>query len=402
MISANDLRNVKLSSAADGYSVEEVDAVLSQAASTIDAYSNENKELYHKMEVLASKIEEYRAEEDSIKTALITAQKMADKIKQESTEEADALLASSRAEAQNTVLDANEKAEKIVSEARQFASDMLKEKTEEADSIVADAEKKANDAISSSKIVAQNILDQAKEISDDLITKSKDEKEAYETLIQALKQDAAEFIANLKGLYSAQLEKLETAKLETDEPKADENEVDSIHGEVDSLVNEIDEIAEAIPDEISIDREDYSAPEPEEETSFELIEEDNAEPEALIEEIVDEEPEEEEIIAEEEITEDEINEEEIEPEDAMAAVEAFSRDEITPIDTSRRIVPEIDEEPQMEKSLFDSDEKLPFETYFKVSKNDAHGDKTQTISLVPPEEEDDDEPKFRGFFRKKK
>ena len=90
----------------------------------------------------------------------------------------------------------------------------------------------------------------------------------------------------------------------------------------------------------------------------------------------------------------------------MDAVEAFSKDEITPIDTSKAFVPEIEEEPEMEESLFDKDEdeKLPFESYFNVNKEDAHFDKTQTISLVPPEDgdEDDGEPKFKGIFKKKK
>ena len=46
---------------------------------------------------------------------------------------------------------------------------------------------------------------------------------------------------------------------------------------------------------------------------------------------------------------------------------------------------------------------LGFENYFNVNTKDAHFDKTQTISLIPPEDdEDDDEPKFKGFFKKKK
>lgn len=395
MISANDLRRVQLTNAENGYSVEEVNAVIDKAAETIDAYANENKELYHKMEVLAAKIEEYREEENSIKTALITAQKMADKITAEANESAEALTAKSNAEAQSTVSAAKEKAEKIVSEARQYASAMLKDKTDEANSIVTAAEKKANDAISSSKIVAQNILDQAKEISEDLIGKSKEEKEAYDILIANLKSDASSFIESVKELYSAQLEKLQAAKLDTEDKQ--DSEIDSIHSEVDSLVSEIKEIEEAIPEEISIEKEEYT--EPEEEAEAEVEAEPVAEEEAY-EELDEEEPDEEEYT----IIDDEAEEESGINYDPMAAVEAFSQNEITPIDTSRRIVPEIDEEPQMEKSLFDEEDKLPFENYFKVSKEDAHLDKTQQISLVPPEEEENDgeEPKFKGFFKKKR
>ena len=385
MISANDLRRVQLTSAANGYSVEEVNAVIDQAASTIEAYANENKELYHKMEVLASKIEEYRSEEDSIKTALITAQKMADKIKKESTDEAQTLVSDSKETAAATVNEAKDKADKIVSEARQYASDMLKEKTDEANSIVDDAEKKANEAISSSKIVAQNILDQAKEISEDLIEKSKEEKQAYEILIETLKKDAGDFISQLKQLYSEQLGKLETAKLDTDETAKESEKLDAIHSEVESLISESEEIADAIPDEISIEKTAYP-----QETQITATQE----PQVLTEESLPKEPQDFSVIGETP-----------QQPDPMAAVEAFSQDEITPIDTSRKAIPEIDEEPPMEKSLFDEGDKHPFENYFNVNTEDAHFDKTQQISLVPPEEQggdgEDDSRRF-GFFKKKK
>ena len=103
-------------------------------------------------------------------------------------------------------------------------------------------------------------------------------------------------------------------------------------------------------------------------------------------------------------------EEEKEPEeeektDPMKALEAFSNDEYTPLNSSIN-VPEIEEEAEMEKedeSLFDDENaKRPFESYFNVKNEDAHYDRSQTISLVPPEEEEDNEPKFKGFFKKKK
>ena len=86
----------------------------------------------------------------------------------------------------------------------------------------------------------------------------------------------------------------------------------------------------------------------------------------------------------------------------MKAVEAFSQNEITPIE--KTAVPEISEDTDMEneESLFDDGEQLPFENYFNVNREDVHNDKTQTISLIPPEDDEDEEPKFKGFFKKKK
>ena len=424
MISANDLRKIQLNEVESGYSVEEVNAVINEAASTIEAYENENKELYHKLEVLAGKIEEYRTEEDSIKTALIMAQKMADKVSKDSNDEAEKLLSESRAKADATVSEANAQAEKIVSEARDFSTSVIKQKTDEANAILADAEKKSNDAINSSKIVAQNILDQAKEISDDLVKKSQEEKEAYDVLVDTLRRNAASFIDELKDLYNSQLDALNAAKLYSEEANAESSNLNSVQGEVKSLVGEIDDMKNAIPDEIHLEKtpveEEPAAPvaeeAPEEETEVPFENEAPAvEENPAVEEEVDEEPaqtvidgtpaaEEIRIIETEPVEQPDpmeaveafsANEEPVTA-DPMQAVKAFSENEITPIDTSKKIIPEINDEPE--------EEKLPFENYFHLNKADAHLDKTQTISLVPPDDDDDedDEPKRKGFFHKKK
>lgn len=482
MISANELRKVQLSKSENGYDSQQVNAVIDEAAKTIDAYVNENKELYRKMEILAKKIEEYREEEDSIKAALITAEKMAEQIRRESNEKASALILESEKTAKNNITEAQEKADKVISEAREYASSVIKEKNEQASEIMADAEKKANDAINSSKIVAQNILDQAKEISDDLVSKSKDEKEAYEHLVTALKSDAETFISNLKALYSNQLSVLDQAKLESDSPEAEDKKenIASLQNEVDSLIGEMKEMENAIPDNISFDEPEYSdakAPElediakqekePAEEiqetenditsegSDFEETEEIEEAQETVSFDTPKEEPKEvsaEEIIIDDkkdnaddwyefrqsmknnDITSETTEEKEDDPmvaiddiigniqdsgedtgseekTDPMEAVKAFSTDEITPIDKSFAAVNEISDDAELEKvesdedSLFDSQNELPFESYFNIKRENSHTDRTQTISLVPPDEEEDDEdeqPKFRGFFKKKK
>ena len=390
MISANDLRNVQLNKDAEGYACDAVESVIAQAADTIEAYANENKELYRKMELLAAKVEEYRKEEDSIKSALITAQKMADKIEQEAKEKADALVSESEEKAKAATDEAAANAEKTVSEARDYAADLIKTKNEEAQTIIAEAEKTANEAISSSKIVAEDILSQAKGISKELISTSKEEKEAYILLSTALRNDAEEFIEKLKALYTEQLDALNSAKLEKN-TEGDEN-VEQIEEQIASLLDEIDDVEESIPEEITLEQPDLPAEEPAEE-EFEIVEEEPAQLE-LNEEVIDETPE---------VTEEKIDFDE--PVDPMAAVDAFSSDEITPVSDNRGFS-EITEDAELEeKSLCDGEEQ-PFESYFNESKKDAHLDKTQTISLVPPEDYDDDgddeEPRHKGFFHKKK
>lgn len=442
MISSNEIRNRQISAAQGGYNKDEVNILLDEAADTVDAYVAESKELYHKLEILAAKIEEYRVDEDSIKTAIISAQKMADSIEQqakekaskseqessakaaaiveEATKKAEEILTAANVRYKEKLSDAElkakemlsdikerdisskENAEKLITETRAYCKNLIAENTEKAEQIISDAEAKANEAISSSKIVAQNVLDQAKEISDELLVKSREEKEAYELLVSALKNDAKDFIENLKSLYTSQLEVLSGAKLESDSTDAEKpmEDVDSIHSNIENLMSEMTEIEDSIPNAVTIEKT---------EEPVDIVDTQEA---PVIEDYVDISSGDDEFVdmADEKITAEDTetpNAEDEDIPDPMEAVEAFSQNEITPIDTSSVSIPEINENAEMqeaEKSLFDDDAQQPFESYFNVKRDDAHLDRTQTISLIPPEEEDedDDEPRFRGLFKKKK
>lgn len=426
MISSKELRQKDLEITQNGYNIAEVDALMAESAATIDAYEKQSGDLYHKLEVLAGKIEEYRQEEDAIKTALVTAQKMADKITKESNETASLLISKSEETAKDTVANAKAESDKIISSAREYSTNLIAEKTQQAEEITNKAQDKANEVIASAKVVAQDILDQAKQISDDLIAKSKAEKEAYEILSNTIKNDAKEFIEKVKSLYNNELDALNSAKLdkENDDTESEEKSIAEIDSEVSGLVDEIEEFTSSIPQPISSeesddDAEDAEAEEAEalqeviapddaedseEETEYER-EEDNKEPafdlnEIEYEEITDDDDE-------DDITEDDEKPviEEDEPADPMEAVEAFSQNQITPIKSDSPI-PEISEDADMEDDddLFDNSGELPFEAYFNVNQQDVHNDKSQTISLIPPEGDEDDEPqpKFKGIFKKKK
>lgn len=426
MISSKELRQKDLEITQNGYNIAEVDALMAESAATIDAYEKQSGDLYHKLEVLAGKIEEYRQEEDAIKTALVTAQKMADKITKESNETASLLISKSEETAKDTVANAKAESDKIISSAREYSTNLIAEKTQQAEEITNKAQDKANEVIASAKVVAQDILDQAKQISDDLIAKSKAEKEAYEILSNTIKNDAKEFIEKVKSLYNNELDALNSAKLdkENDDTESEEKSIAEIDSEVSGLVDEIEEFTSSIPQPISSEEsdddiedaeaeeaEDFQeviaaddAEDSEEETEYER-EEDNKEPafdlnEIEYEEITDDDDE-------DDITEDDEKPiiEEDEPADPMEAVEAFSQNQITPIKSDSPI-PEISEDADMEDDddLFDNSGELPFEAYFNVNQQDVHNDKSQTISLIPPEGDEDEEPqpKFKGIFKKKK
>lgn len=396
MITPSQIREKNLSTVQNGgYDKDEVNELLADVVESYEAVYNENKELYRKMEILANKIEEYRSEEDSIKTALITAQKMADRITKDAKEKAEEKLTESAATAQQTVMDAKEKADKMISEARTYVSDFTKEKQSAAESIINEAEGKANEAIDGAKLVAQNILNQAKQLSDELVTKAKAEKEYHENLVSKLKSESDGFKNSLMSLYQTQMEHLREMVELKPEVEEDNEKIQAVESEMNQIISDIDEINKLqskAPADESSEKEEI----PEEKA--EETADDTASDDEEVNEIIDE-IEEAETTQKETISKDEVD----------SALNAFSTDEITPLDENATYISEIDEEPEMEKvepaedSLFEKDgDAMPFENYFNVKKEDVRTD--ETISLIPPDDDDEEEDnsRFKGFFKKKK
>ena len=76
MMSISQIKNYEFAAQRGGtYKSSEVDSVFTEVKATIDALAGayekakkENEELYKKMNVLADKIEEYKKDEDSVRT----------------------------------------------------------------------------------------------------------------------------------------------------------------------------------------------------------------------------------------------------------------------------------------------------------------------------------------------
>ena len=94
MITAQDIREKSFEkSKFSGYDMASVDDFLEELADDITASQKENAVLKSKMKVLVDKIEEYRANEDALKMAIISAQKLAGQIEADSRKRATAMLA---------------------------------------------------------------------------------------------------------------------------------------------------------------------------------------------------------------------------------------------------------------------------------------------------------------------
>lgn len=94
MITAQDIREISFDNARiNGYDKAAVDDFLEALADDVTATQKENAVLKTKMKVLVDKIEEYRANEDAVQQAVLSAQKLAIQIENDARTRAAAMLA---------------------------------------------------------------------------------------------------------------------------------------------------------------------------------------------------------------------------------------------------------------------------------------------------------------------
>lgn len=116
MYTVEEIRNITFTKSLGGYKTSEVDDFIDVCADTVEALTAERDDLKKKMEILANKVREYREDEDSIRTALLSAQRMGDTVLREANHKAALILE-----------DAQIKAEKIEEVARDQIQDQMDE-----------------------------------------------------------------------------------------------------------------------------------------------------------------------------------------------------------------------------------------------------------------------------------
>ena len=119
----------KSSSFSSGYDLAAVDEFLDTLTEDYTALYKENAALKAKLKILAEKLEEYRATEDTMRSMLLAAQKMAASMTDEAKEKSEKMLAEARSqreqileEAQNAAAVANRDFQQKTEAARQKLS----------------------------------------------------------------------------------------------------------------------------------------------------------------------------------------------------------------------------------------------------------------------------------------
>ena len=88
MRSSVDVRRVTFDKAMRGYRCDDVDDYLKQVAESMDALAAKNDEMQKNLVVLAQRIDQYRAEEDTLRTTMINAQRLGENVIREAKQKA--------------------------------------------------------------------------------------------------------------------------------------------------------------------------------------------------------------------------------------------------------------------------------------------------------------------------
>ncbi len=172
----------------NAYKADGVDRFFEEVAASYEQMFRENGEMYKKISLLAERLEEYRNDEDNIRNALLTAQRMAEQIQREAREKSDAMIseAQARAVAENARVDAQ-------------TNEMLAAATYQAQSIVAEANKQA-----------AKIIDDATRDSKEAAISARDWMIKEEAALEMMKIEVTKFKKQILDSYAQQLELIET------------------------------------------------------------------------------------------------------------------------------------------------------------------------------------------------
>lgn len=89
MLTIEEIKNIAFRRAGmSGYRADDVDEFIDDVIDTLEKMKAEKADLLRKMDILATKIEQYRADEETVRNALLSSQKMADQSQKEAKDKA--------------------------------------------------------------------------------------------------------------------------------------------------------------------------------------------------------------------------------------------------------------------------------------------------------------------------
>lgn len=95
MLTIDEIREISFRRAGkNGYNAADVDVFIDDVTDTVEQLIAEKNDCVRKMDILASKIEQYREDEETVRNALLTSQKLSDSKIKEAQDKADYIIKS--------------------------------------------------------------------------------------------------------------------------------------------------------------------------------------------------------------------------------------------------------------------------------------------------------------------
>ena len=180
MLSPDKIRDIEFEqSVIGGYRRDEVDKFLDEVEENYRKLYNDNKTLAEKMEACLEKIENYRKDEEFLKTAIINAQKLNETTLRE--------IEIREKEAETT---SKEKAAKIIADAENHAKELMH-----------NAEIECADAVRAARERSKAEIDAEQKIANDAIKGIRAEIEAEQKKLDYLKTQVSEFKNTIIEIY---------------------------------------------------------------------------------------------------------------------------------------------------------------------------------------------------------
>lgn len=213
----------------NAYRADSVDRFFEEVAESYEQMFRENGEMCKKISLLAERLEEYRNDEDNIRNALLTAQRMSEQIQREAREKAEALLtaAETRAAEENARIDA-------------ASGEMMANATYQARALVEEAQKQA-----------EKIIYDATYESKAAAVSARDAMIKEEAALEMMKAEVTKFKKQILDMYGEQLSLIESLP-ELVYAIPEEEEEEEIEVEIVELPEEETEAEEVVEEPVAV------------------------------------------------------------------------------------------------------------------------------------------------------
>lgn len=345
------------------YRAEEVDAFVQELTACYEEAYTQNEALLKKISLLADKVEEYRRDEDTIRSALLVAQRTADQVVREAQEKADACLTQAENQAKELEAEASVRSGQVIQEASDRAQTLTREVDARVSALLGDASAKAESLVSEAQAKADRLVEEAGRHARENLAQLREETEHESLLLDQMRSAVSTFRADLIAMYKEHVELINRLPSLTE---------DAVHEDAPAEKPEQASVSEPQPQEGS-------------EQLQEAVE--------LVSELPSPAPE-------EEVTEP-VVEETPAHEEAAAAVKEEPFAQPDPVSQFRTIYSEDDEAEETVEATSEEETQLTMgETGFHLNL-DQVADEEPPQDPIPGGIGKDGVPTFEGFFRKK-